>query len=99
VEATDPPVVSTMTCVALMVVELTVPNTRVWVPFLTPQFEIDLDPVCLVVVGHLSTPVSHVRKERVSVPVARSLWADCARARTPKYTSLSGCPDRRVQQL
>jgi hypothetical protein len=46
VEAADLllPVVCTMTCVALMVVELTVPSSSTCVPFLMALAEIELDP-------------------------------------------------------
>jgi hypothetical protein len=41
--ADPPPVVCTMTCVALMVVELVMPNTRTRSPFLMALAEIELD--------------------------------------------------------
>jgi hypothetical protein len=43
VDAADPPpAVCTMTCVALMVVELTVPSIRTLVPLVTALFEVEL---------------------------------------------------------
>jgi hypothetical protein len=44
VEATDPPVVCTKTCVALIVVELTVPSTRTRSPLVMALFEVELVP-------------------------------------------------------
>jgi hypothetical protein len=42
VEGADPPPVCTKTCVALMVVELTVPSTRTRSPLVMALFEIEL---------------------------------------------------------
>jgi hypothetical protein len=42
VEVADPPVASTMTCVLLMFVELTVPSTRTCWPLVMALFEIEV---------------------------------------------------------
>jgi hypothetical protein len=42
--ADSPPVLCTMTCAALMVVELTVPSTRTRSPLVTELFETELLP-------------------------------------------------------
>jgi hypothetical protein len=44
VDTDAPPVVCTMTCVALIVVELTVPNTRTRVPLVMELFEVEPVP-------------------------------------------------------
>jgi hypothetical protein len=49
VEIADPlPVVCTMTCVALMVFELTVPSTRARSPLVMALFEVELDAWSMV---------------------------------------------------
>ena len=55
----DPlPVVCAMTCVALMVVELTVPRTRTCSPLVIVLFEVEVVPLSYLVEGSSSTVTS-----------------------------------------